>query len=584
MAEIATGGKKYKWWLAFPILALLYTVVFFIYTYPLINHFSDGFPGHDTGFSDANQYIWNVYNLKKALHEGSNPLYTDLLLYPKGASLLFHTYTPIMGLIGMLFSNDIVAVNAVLLLSFVLSAIGAFYLSRKLVPNNLLALTTGLIFAFSPYKMAHLLEHYHLMLTATIPFFVLSFLKAFRFEPGRWHLQILNWKYVLLCFLLGIVAFLSDYYTVFFMLYFSAAYALYFWLNIGGINWRKPKPWLITVAVFVASGVLVNLLKKWGVDNKGGLWWGGDVAGYLLAPDNNRWLSTSATEKIYATEKIFNNPSSVENVVFLGYSLLLLTVLAFFWRRKFGAEAYIKQFIFLAVLFWFITMPEMSVFGKILFRNPTAMLHFVPFFNNIRCPTRAVVMLTLFQPIVCFYFLNLWLVRKPALANVIPLVLLLVVFLEFQPKDYPLISKNNMPEAYKEVAKAKGEVLFVFPFGMRDGFQEKGQMVLNDLFYQTQHHKKMPGAYISRINPQEFDDFDKDPVMHAFVQMETDSTFLPQMPTVSERENFLKLYKPDIFLVTPRMRNPHIHTYLQQLLLPEFGTRNVGKFVLWERR
>ena len=577
------AGKKYDW-LILPGLAVFYTVVFLVYTYPLLHHFSDGFPGQDTGFSDANQYIWNVYNLKKALHEGSNPLHTDLLLYPKGASLLFHTYTPIMGLIGMFFSNDIVAVNAVLLLSFVLSAIGAFYLSRKLVPNFLLAVITGLIFAFSPYKMAHLLEHYHLMLTATIPFFVLSFLKAFRFEPGRWRLQVLSRKYVLLCLLLGIIAFLSDYYTVFFMLYFSAAYALYFWLNIGSINWRKPKPWLITVAVFVASGVLVKLLKKWGVDDKGGLWWGGDVAGYLLAPDNNYWLSNPVTEKIYATEKIFNNPSSVENVVFLGYTLLLLVVLAFFWRRQFGAEAYIKPFIFLAVLFWFITMPEMSVFGKVWFRNPTALLHYIPFFNNIRCPTRAVVMLTLFLPIVCFYFLNLWLKRKPALNKIVPVLLLIVIFLEFQPKAYPLISKNNMPKAYREAARAKGEVLFVFPFGMRDGFQEKGKFVLNDLFYQTQHHKKMPGAYISRINQEEFDEFDKDPVMHAFMQMETDSTFLPKMPTVSERENFLNRYKPDIFLITPRMRNPHIDAYLEQLLPKEFEEKKIANYVLWERK
>src|SRR5688572_25116119 len=150
MQEKVATGKPYKW-LEFAGLAVFYAVIFFIYTFPLLKHFADGFPGHDTGFSDANQYIWNVYNFKKAVLEGSNPWFTDLLLFPKGSSLLFHTYTPILGIFGLLFPDNIVAVNSGLLLSFMLSGIGAYWLSYRLVDNKLLALVTGLIFAFSPY-------------------------------------------------------------------------------------------------------------------------------------------------------------------------------------------------------------------------------------------------------------------------------------------------------------------------------------------------------------------------------------------------------------------------------------------------
>lgn len=244
-----------------------------------------------------------------------------------------------------------------------------------------------------------------------------------------------------------------------------------------------------------------------------------------------------------------------------------------------------KPFIFLAFLFWLITMPEFSVFGKNWFRTPTALLHFIPFFNNIRCPTRAVVMLTLFLPIVCFYFLNQWLkLQKREWQFTIPLVLLALIFLEFQPKAYPLITKTNMPEAYREVAESKGEVAFILPFGIRDGFQEKGKMVLNDLFYQTQHHKKMPGAYISRIDQQEFDMFDKDPVMQTLIRMETDSTFLPEKPTVLQIENFFREYKPAVFLLTPRIHNPELKAYLQHLVQGRnYKYREIGGYLLWER-
>src|SRR5688500_2227700 len=116
MQEKVRKSRNFNWLEIFGP-ALFYTVIFLVYTFPLLTHFSEGFPGQDTGNSDANQYIWNIYNFKKAVWEGSNPWFTDLLLYPKGSSLLFHTYTPILGVFGLLFSDNIVAVNSGLLLS-----------------------------------------------------------------------------------------------------------------------------------------------------------------------------------------------------------------------------------------------------------------------------------------------------------------------------------------------------------------------------------------------------------------------------------------------------------------------------------
>ena len=584
MQEKVTEQKQFNWpetaW-----LAVFYTVVFLLYTFPLLTHFADGFPGFDTGNSDANQYIWNIYNFKKAVLEGSNPWFTDLLLYPVGSSLVLHTYTPILGIFGLLFPDNIVAVNSGLLLSFVLSGVGAAWLSLRLVPNKMLAVITGFIFAFSPYKTAHLLEHYHLMLTATIPFFVLSFLNAFEFIPGKFWPKVVSRKAVIVCFLLGFITLLSDYYALFFLVYFCGAYALFYWLKLGIINWQTRKPWLVLAAIFLISPQLVRLLKKWGVSDKGGLWWGGDLAGYLLPPNNLRWFSTETMIQLNNSESVFNSPGSVENVVFLGWAMLILTVFAIFISRKFGVHSKIKPFLFLSILFWLITMPEMSVFNKIWFRMPTALLHFIPFFNNIRCPTRAVVMLTLFLPIVCFYFLNNWLLLKNNLwQKTIPVLLLLVIFLEFQPRATPLITKANMPAAYAEVAKTEGEVAFILPIGIRDGFQEKGRMVLNDLFYQTLHGKKMPGAYISRIDQKAFDAFDKDPVMHALVQLSADSTFLPQNPSVSEKQQFFAKFKPDVFLLTPRVKNPNAEAYLQALLSGKFQPKKMGKYILWNKK
>ena len=108
-------------------------------------------------------------------------------------------------------------------------------------------------------------------------------------------------------------------------------------------------------------------------------------------------------------------------------------------------------------------------------------------------------------------------------------------------------------------------------------------MVLNDLFYQTLHEKKMPGAYISRISQEQFDAFDKDPVMYALTKLSADSSFLPQNPGVSEKKNFFRTYKPDVFLLTPRVKNPNAERYLKSLLSEDFNRKKIGEYILWQR-
>ena len=244
MQEKVTEQSKFTW-LETGGLALFYTVIFLLYTFPLVQNFAEGFPGIDNGNSDANQYIWNIYNFKRAVFQGTNPWFTNLLLYPTGSSLLFHTYTPILGIFGLIFPDNLIALNSGLLLSFMLSGVGASWFSYRLVPHKMLAVVTGLVFAFSPYKTAHLLEHYHLMLTATIPFFVLSFLNAFEFTSGKFWPEVKSWKAVSICFGLGFITLLSDYYALFFLLYFCGLYAGFFWLKLGNINWGTKKPWLV---------------------------------------------------------------------------------------------------------------------------------------------------------------------------------------------------------------------------------------------------------------------------------------------------------------------------------------------------
>jgi hypothetical protein len=568
---------------------LFFALLFGLYSWPLAANFSAAYLGRPG--NDANQYVWNAYNFQQAVAAGRNPFFTSLLLYPRGTSLVMHTYTPVIGMLNVALVHEIRAVNLSLLLSFTLSGVGAYRLCRRWVSSPVLSLLAGVIYAFSPYKLAHLPEHYHLLLTAPAPFYVYAFLEAFRFREGQLLPQVRRWGQVALCAGLGLLTLLSDYYTLFGLVYFSLGYAAYYGLRLGSINWRRPRPWLLLVAGLAICHVASRLLKLSGVYDSGGFWWGGDLAGYLLPPPHSRWLSSPATEALL-NSRIFNMPGSVENIMFLGYVLPLLTLLTLVWLRRYsplGADDTRggRALPWLALLFFMLTLPAVRVFGKEVLRLPTGLLHYVPFFNNIRCPTRHVAYLSLLLPIVVFAGLDGWLRRslRPLPRLAVTGLLLGLVLLEFQPRAQPLLRAADVPPAYLAAAHLPGDVLFPIPFGLLDGYRKVGQMNTDELFYQTRHHKKLPGAYISRIPVETLAAFDQDSVVHLLLTLQEHPDTTLRAPSAGAVQRFMRVYHPAAFVIAPAFRGSAVHRYLRAVM-PAQGYREeqIGEYVLMRRQ
>ena len=566
--------------------ALLYAILFVFYSWPLAREFRTAFVGLAQG--DANQYVWNAYNFQRQIAAGANPFYTPLLLYPAGVGLWLHTYTPILGLLNVLLGHEILAVNGGLLLSFVLSGVGAARLAGRWLRSPALCLLVGFVFAFSPYKLAHWPEHYHLLLTAAAPFYITAFLETFEFADGRWP-RVRRWSAVGGCAGLLVLTLFSDYYTLAGLVYFSVGYATWFGLGLGTINWRRPRPWLVLGAVVVLGHVGSRLLSLAGVPDNAGFWWGGDLAGYLLPPIGNRWLATAATDALWQSPR-FNMPGSVENVVFLGYALPLLALgLALRGRRAAGngaapgpAEA--RPLWALVLLFLLLTLPVVKIMGHTIVRPPTGLVHYLPFLNNIRCPTRYVLLLTLLLPMATFIGLERWWQTRPVGWR-LPLVglLSLLIGLEFQPRAYPLIREAAVPAAYTVAAALPGPLLYPIPVGLLDGYRQVGRMNPAELFYQTRHHKALPGGYISRLPAATFAAFaTADPVQRALLraQQQPDSVQLAP-PTPAQVVVFLRRYQPAAFIVHPEFRNSPVHQLLRRLLQPiGYSERVVEGFIL----
>ena len=110
-------------------VALAYCLLTLVMTWPLAINLASAIPGD--GF-DGWQNYWNLWWLKTALIDRvSNPFFTDILYYPTGVGLHFHTLNPLNGLLSMPVQASfglIAAYNSVVLVSWTLSGYGTFLL------------------------------------------------------------------------------------------------------------------------------------------------------------------------------------------------------------------------------------------------------------------------------------------------------------------------------------------------------------------------------------------------------------------------------------------------------------------------
>jgi hypothetical protein len=231
------------------LILAAYAALTLAMTWPLAREVAAAIPGD--GF-DGWQNYWNLWWLKVALvAQVRSPLATDLLYYPTGVSLYFHTLNPLNGLIALpvqLAFGLIPAYNAVVLLSFTLAGYGMFLLarwlifavvesdpafregvkgsgtasdsmtpSRKAAAAEAAAFVASLIFTFAPFHFAHLLGHMQVFSYEWLPFYALALLRGVHngVRGGPWL------RTSLLAGLFLAFAGYTDWYFVLYLLIFS---------------------------------------------------------------------------------------------------------------------------------------------------------------------------------------------------------------------------------------------------------------------------------------------------------------------------------------------------------------------------
>ena len=162
-------------WRELALVVLGFGALTVFFTYPLA--FRLGSVGRiDNG--DGQFSIWNVAWVARSLVVDPLHVFDANIFYPNRGTLAYSESNLGAGLLAVpvywTTGNPYAAHNFVLLVSFVLSATGMYYLARYLVADRWAAVIAATCFAYCPYVFAHT-PHIQLLMTAGLPWSMLAF-------------------------------------------------------------------------------------------------------------------------------------------------------------------------------------------------------------------------------------------------------------------------------------------------------------------------------------------------------------------------------------------------------------------------
>jgi hypothetical protein len=498
-----------------------YTLLTLLLTYPIPLRLFTDVPGG----GDAWQHIWNLWWVKQALlNLHTNPYHTDLLYYPQGVDLYFHTLVLTAGLIGiplqLLGFNLIATYNLILLMSFVLAGYGTFLLCRYLVGNVWASFVGGIVFTFSPYHFAHLFGHMNLASLQWIPFYALLLLKALD-APALPQSDGIFPTFRALLYaagagaLLAVNAYTDWLYALFLALFTILALA---WRLLApseraafrerGVGWSQGLARLALgagVFLLLVSPILFPTIAE-------------AQKGYAQQPPRETLVYSSDAILAFTPSELhpiwgrdiqlwINNigpylplKNASERVVFIGYTVLALAAFAAWKRRR---ERSVRFWAFIAIASWLLSLgPVLQFFGKDHFTAfgvsvplPYLLLYKLPMFSIMRTPARLTVLTMLALGVLVAFalarFLSTTRIRSPryyALAALIPVLILF----EYLAVPFPTVPPGWNVPIYAQIAQEPGNFA-VLELPMRP---------MGDyMAYQTIHGKPIIGGYLSRQPP-----------------------------------------------------------------------------------
>ena len=478
----------------------IFLILTAILTFPVIVDFGNLSAGD--GCYDKCHMMWRFWWNEFSIENNLDFMHTNYQFYPDGVNVsgnLAHFTTGLSSiLLNSLGYNA--TWNTILFLGFIFGGYGAYLLSNHFTKNFYSSLIAGIIFTFGTYHMAHANSHIGLTMVVWIPVFILCLFK------------ILNKDSLFYGILGGIFFFLVSfthlYYTVFITIFSIIFFSVYIFKGKNVKNSLFIKNFLIMVGIglIFTSILVVPTLPDVELHNR-------SLDEHIRYSINLENLivptPVHSVEKIsdyyfgkaffYSFNELTTNPSySIEHFVFLGYTAIILSLIAVI---KFRSN-YVWFWALVCGIFTLFSLgPELKFFnlstGVVM---PERLLYdSIPGWDSFRAPARFMVITFLgIAMLASFTIHNI--MKNYFTGNKKQYLLIaaigIVILFEYSAIPYPAHSEE-VPEIYQIIKNdINTRAILETPMGGTGDF-----LLMTDptiLYYQTVHEKPIYGGHESR--------------------------------------------------------------------------------------
>jgi hypothetical protein len=472
-------------------------------TYPLVLHLGTHHLGEGGG--DARVYLWNLWWVKRCVFEvPGNPFYTDRIFHPIGIGLALHSLGLLQGLqfapLAAVF-GDVIGANLVVLITFVLSALGTYGLARRAGAGRLGAFVAGAMFAFCPPRLARLAGHYDLLGTEWVPISAWLFLAALAAERRRALWVAACAAAVAAC----------GYTNLTYLVFLALLGGLFTLWSV----WREPTRRLLMLcgAVVALGGLLLSPLvfaaardlASWTYPPyPGSDLYVADLLGYVVPGPNQTLLGETLGRTL--------GPNPTEAVVFAGYIALALAAVGPFLR---GARHRLGFWAVAGCVFFLLSLGDNLVVGGTAVWGPMpfAWLRRLPFLAQMRAPARfsVVVLLCLSLAAGVAWSKAMGLVRRRPLRMVLTLAITALSLAETVPRRVPTFRAGVAPMYHSIAAEPGDSALIEIP-----GIDQAAGRIMYD---QIVHGKRILIGFVARVPVEKTSYFYGLPLIRPLVEL-----------------------------------------------------------------
>ena len=484
-------------------VVFIFSILTIILTFPIILDFANEAAG--LGCYDKCHMMWRFWWVDFSFENSLDFHHSNYMFYPGGTDIGGNLayFTTFIGFLLVQFLDYVTAWNVIWFLGLVFGGYGCYLLANNFNKNYLSSIIAGIIFTFTTYHMAHSLTHIGLSMIVWLPIFVLFLFKLL--EKQSKYYSIVG----------GIIFFLVSlthlYYSVFITMFSIIFFAVYIFRQKKVSNRTFITNFSILLTIGLISTSVLFLSNPASNDelpdrplyehNIFSI----NLENLILPTPEHTTQIFSDYGMIISFYTFFDKPFDVyqlqiENLVFLGYSVIFLSALAVIRYR----QNHIWFWLLICGIFVVMSLgPELKIFhqstGIVL---PDKVFYdAVPEWDEIRAPARFIVMANLALAVLASYAVYGLIKNKFSSFKqqlMLTTIIGFVIIFEFSMIPYPSYTEP-IPDIYEEIKNDVSKfVVLPAPIGGVGDYALMSDPTV--LYHQLHHEKPIYGGHESRVS------------------------------------------------------------------------------------